>query len=258
MNRTSKEANKVQGMFSSIAPRYDLLNKILSLGRDRYWREFAVRKLPEINNGVFLDVATGTADIAIEIVKHYPLGINVIGVDFSHHMLELGRKKVERLRYSGRIKLRHGDANSLPFEDNTFDGAIVAFGIRNLPDYKKGFQEMVRVLKNGGRMVVLEFTPLERMPFTPLESFSNGASPSFLTGQSYILRYPYKLYLTKVLPLIGEIISGRKGAYKYLSDSVVDFPDPEKLKEIMKEAGLREVKYYLLTFGTVAVHVGIK
>lgn len=206
-----------------------------------------MRKLPEINNGVFLDVATGTADIAIEIVKHYPLGINVIGVDFSHHMLELGRKKVERLGYSGQIELRYGDANSLPFEDNTFDGAIVAFGIRNLPDYKKGFQEMSRVLKNGGKMVVLEFTPLE--------SFSNGASLSFLTGQSHILRY---FYLTKVLPLIGEIISGRKGAYKYLSDSVVDFPDPEKLKEIMKGAGLREVKYYLLTFGTVAVHVGTK
>lgn len=236
MNKPVKDAVKIQGMFSSIAPRYDLLNRLLSFGRDRCWRKFAVNQLPRTDNAVFLDVATGTGDIALEIIKQHSGNTKVTGVDFSSQMLELGRKKIANLGWQERIDLRHGDANSLPFEDNTFDGAIIAFGIRNLPDYKRGLQEMTRVIKDNASVVILEFTNIKNRSFGKF----------------------YHLYLTKVLPLIGEIISGRKGAYRYLSRSVLDFPETEELKAIMLEAGLREVKYYLLTFGVVAVHVGIK
>ncbi|MBI4688563.1 MAG: bifunctional demethylmenaquinone methyltransferase/2-methoxy-6-polyprenyl-1,4-benzoquinol methylase UbiE [Nitrospirae bacterium] len=237
MSNLSKETSKIQGMFSSIAPRYDLLNRVLSFGIDIYWRKFAVGMLPIVNNGRLLDVATGTADVAMEIIRQNPSkNLNVTGVDFSAGMLELGEQKVEKSAYAKNINLQFGDVNSLPFEDNTFDGAIIAFGIRNIPDYKKGISEMARVIKDGGRVVILEFT----------------------NTRSHFLKPFYQFYLTKILPWIGEIVSGRKGAYKYLSLSVMDFPDAEALTGIMQDAGLREVKYHLLTFGTVAVHVGIK
>lgn len=242
--KLSKEPVRIQRMFSSIAPRYDLLNRVLSIGRDRFWRGFAVSELPVIEKGVFLDVATGTGDIAIEIVKRHSLKkkgsvgahIKVIGVDFSAEMLESGRKKIARLGYQKHINSCLADASSLPFRDETFDGAIIAFGIRNLPDLRHGVQEMTRVVRSGGRVIILEFSNIH----------------------SRILKQPYSLYLTKVLPLVGEIISGRKGAYRYLSQSVLDFPNPEELKEIMQSAGLRDVRYHLLTFGITAVHVGIK
>ena len=261
MSKLSKNPLKIQSMFSSIAPRYDLLNRLLSFGRDTYWRRFAVNQLPHIEDGMFLDVATGTGDVAIEIVKHIP-NSRVIGMDFSEEMLEMGRKKIIKKGCQKQIELHFGDITYMPFKDKTFDAAIIAFGIRNISDYRTGIGEMARVVKEGGKVVILEFTPLERKPFTPLEKLSNGASPSFLTGftslQSRFLKFPFRLYLSKVLPVIGGIISGRKGAYKYLSDSVLDFPNPDKLKKIMGETGLKEVKYYTLTSGIVAVHVGIK
>mgnify|MGYP003858534485 CR=1 FL=1 len=232
--KLSKETTKIQRMFSSIAPRYDLLNRILSIGRDRYWRRFAVSQLPE--SGIFLDVATGTGDIAIEILKRHSSDVRVIGIDFSDAMLDSGEKKIKRLGYQRYIHLCLGDVSFLPFRDETFDGAIIAFGIRNLPDYRHGIQEMARVVRPNGKVIILEFTNIH----------------------SRLFRQPYYLYLTKVLPLIGEIISGRKGAYRYLSQSVLDFPNPEELREIMQSTGLRDVKYHLLTFGITAVHVGIK
>lgn len=235
MSELAKNPLKIQSMFSAIAPRYDLLNKLLSLGRDRYWRRFAVNQLPIIKEGLFLDAATGTGDVALEIIKQRP-DARVIGVDFSDKMIELGKEKILETGNQDKIELRLGDITSLPFEDKTFNGAIIAFGIRNLPDYKKGIHEMARVVKDGGKIAILEFTNI----------------------QSPIFKLPYQLYLTKVLPLIGEIISGRKGAYRYLSESVLDFPGPEKLTKVMQEAGLKEVKYHLLTFGIVAVYVGIK
>ncbi|MDP3296429.1 MAG: bifunctional demethylmenaquinone methyltransferase/2-methoxy-6-polyprenyl-1,4-benzoquinol methylase UbiE [Thermodesulfovibrionia bacterium] len=236
MSKLAKNPLKIQSMFSSIAPRYDLLNRLLSLGRDRYWRRFAIKQLPGIKDGVFLDVATGTGDIAIEIIKRHNQNTKVIGIDFSEQMLELGRKKIIKLGYQNQIDLRFGDITSLPFKDKTFDAAIIAFGIRNTPDYKTGLGEMTRVLRDRGRIVILEFTSV----------------------QSRFFRLLFRTYLTKILPFIGGIISGRKGAYKYLSDSVLDFPDPEEFKKIMEEMGLKEVKYYPLTFSIVTVHVGIK
>ncbi|HDH05945.1 MAG TPA: ubiquinone/menaquinone biosynthesis methyltransferase, partial [Nitrospirae bacterium] len=158
----------------------------------------------------------------------------VIGVDFSDGMLELGREKVKNAGCRDRIEVRFADVTSLPFEDNTFDASIIAFGIRNVRDYKKGISEMGRVVKSGGRVVVLEFTSVQNRFFKPL----------------------YVFYITRILPFIGEIISGKKGAYKYLPDSMLNFPSPENFKKAMEETGLQDVKYYKLSFGITAVHVG--
>ncbi len=236
MDKSAKDPKKIAAMFSSIAGRYDLLNRLLSLGRDRYWRRFAVSQLPEISSGVILDVATGTGDVAIEIAERYPDDVRITGVDLSDKMIELGIEKVRKAGLQERIKLSLGNVNFLDFKDNTFDAAIIAFGIRNVEDYKKGIGEMTRVVKENGKVVILEFTSLQR-PF---------------------FKYIYRLYISKILPLIGELISGGKGAYKYLPASMLAFPPPEELKKTMEAAGLREVKYHTLTFGITTVHTGIK
>jgi demethylmenaquinone methyltransferase/2-methoxy-6-polyprenyl-1,4-benzoquinol methylase len=235
INETSKDPAKISAMFSSIAPRYDLLNRLLSLGFDSCWRRFAVKQLPKIDNAKFLDVATGTCDVALEIVERYP-NAKVVGVDFSEGMLELGKEKVKKAGHQDRIEVRFADVTSLPFDDNTFDASIIAFGIRNVQDYRKGIEELGRVLKSGGKVVILEFTSI----------------------QNRFFRIPYRFYITKILPFIGEIISGKKGAYKYLPSSMLEFPGPEEFKKAIEETGLQDVKYYKLTFGITAVHVGTK
>jgi demethylmenaquinone methyltransferase/2-methoxy-6-polyprenyl-1,4-benzoquinol methylase len=234
MDNSAKDPVKIQNMFSTIAHRYDLLNRVLSLGIDRSWRKFAVSQLPMAENPVYLDVATGTCDVALEIIQQIS-GSRVTGVDFSEGMLELGKVKVKNAGYQERIDVRFGDASNLPFDDNSFNGSIIAFGIRNVQDYKKGISEMGRVVKSGGKVVILEFTTIQNRFFKPL----------------------YRFYITKVLPFIGEIISGKKGAYKYLPASMLAFPVPDELKNVMAETGLSDVRYYKLTLGAVAVHVGI-
>ena len=234
MDKSAKDPQKIRTMFSTIAPRYDLLNRVLSLGIDSYWRKFAVNQLPRATNARFIDIATGTCDVALEIIKQHPPGTRVSGVDFSEGMLDLGREKVKQAGLSDRIDVRFGDATDLPFEENSFDGSTIAFGIRNVQDYRKGISEMARVVKKGGKVVILEFTSVQSRFFRPL----------------------YVLYITKVLPFIGECISGKKGAYKYLPDSMLNFPPPEKFKQAMEEAGLFDVKYYKLSFGISAVHIG--
>ncbi len=234
MEKSAKDPAKIRTMFSSIAPRYDLLNRMLSFGADIYWRRFAVNRLPKVKNARFLDVATGTCDVALEIVRRFPDDTKVVGVDFSEKMLELGKEKVRNAGYQDRIDIRPGDATSLPFEDKVFDGAIIAFGIRNVQDYKKGLSEMSRVVRGGGKVVILEFTSVQSRFFQPL----------------------FHLYITKVMPFIGEIISGKKGAYQYLPDSMLDFPPPERFKQAMEETGLLDVGYHKLTFGAAVVYVG--
>ncbi len=234
----------VREMFSRIAPRYDLLNKLLSLRRDVYWRRFAVRELLKIGGdsfaplttGFFLDVATGTGDCAIEIVRQGGEKKRVIGVDFTPEMIYAGRKKVKMEGLSDCITLLETNAMGLPFDDNYFDGAISAFGVRNFSDISKGIREMRRVIKENGKVVILEFT-----------------NPS-----NIIFKKIYHLYFKKVLPFIGGIISGKRYAYQYLPDSVMEFPDKKEFKKIMEEEGLRDVRYFNLTFGIVAVHVGVK
>jgi demethylmenaquinone methyltransferase/2-methoxy-6-polyprenyl-1,4-benzoquinol methylase len=234
MDKSTKDPAKIQTMFSTIAHRYDLLNRVLSLGIDRYWRKFAISLLPKVEKARFLDVATGTCDVALEIIKRRPSDTKVVGVDFSEGMLELGREKVRGAGLEESIDVRFADVTALPFDDNSFDGSIIAFGIRNVQDYKKGISEMGRVVRSGGRVVVLEFTSVQNRFFMPL----------------------YRFYITKALPFIGELVSGKKGAYKYLPDSMLGFPSPEEFKGAMEETGLVDVKYHKLTFGITYVHVG--
>lgn len=236
MDKSAKDPAKIQSMFSTIAPCYDLLNRVLSLGIDGYWRKFAVAQLPKVKNAMFLDVATGTCDVSLEIMKRFPDDVHVVGVDFSEKMLELGKAKVRKAGYQDRIDIRFADIISLPFEDNTFDASIIAFGIRNVSDYKKGISEMGRVVKSGGKVVILEFTSIQNRFFSA----------------------PYRIYITRVLPFIGELLSGKKGAYKYLPSSMLDFPGPEEFKKAIEETGLKDVRYFKLTFGISAIHVGTK
>ncbi len=238
----------VKEMFSKIAHRYDLLNKLLSMRMDVYWRRFAVGELLKpvvtlnevkgnLSGGVFfLDVATGTGDCAIEILRQGGEKKRVIGIDFTPEMIYAGRKKIESEGLSDSITLLETNAMDLPFDDNYFDGAISAFGVRNFSDINKGIREMRRVIKENGKVVILEFT-----------------NPS-----NKIFKKIYHLYFKRILPLIGGIISGRRYAYQYLPDSVMEFPDQKEFKKIMEEEGLKDVRYYNLTFGIVAVHVGVK
>jgi len=234
MDKSAKDPKKIQNMFTTIADRYDLLNRVLSLGIDRLWRTFAVNKLPRKDNAKFLDVATGTCDVSLEIIKRHPSGTKVVGVDFSEGMLALGKEKVKNAGLDNRIDVRFADVTELPFDDNMFDGSIIAFGIRNVQDYKKGISEMGRVVKSGGKVVVLEFTSVQNRFFKPL----------------------YHFYITRILPFIGETVSGKKGAYKYLPDSMLGFPSPQEFKEAMEETGLQNVEFFKLSFGISYVHVG--
>jgi demethylmenaquinone methyltransferase/2-methoxy-6-polyprenyl-1,4-benzoquinol methylase len=225
----------VERMFSAIAPRYDFLNRLLSAGRDRYWRREAIRVTALPPRGRLLDICTGTADVALEAARQFP-DAHIVGVDFSRPMISLGLAKVERANLASRISLQVAPAEALPFPDGSFDAATVAFGLRNVPDRLRGLREMHRVLRPAGRAVILEFT-------TP-------PSPMF--------RRVYLWYFHRVLPWVGRLVSGHPSAYSYLPASVTDFPSPEGLAGWMREAGFREVSYHLLTGGIVAIHAGAK
>lgn len=227
---------RIERMFSAIAPRYDLLNRLLSLGRDRTWRREAARRAALPPGGTALDICTGTADLALELAWQYPQAAGIVGVDFSSPMIALGREKVARTGLSSRVRLALGPAESLPFSEGAFDAALVAFGLRNLADRTQGLAEMRRVVKPGGRAIVLEFA----MP-------AGGMFGAL-----------YRLYLHRLLPLIGRIVSGHPFAYSYLPASVAEFPDPAELAQMMRAIGFRRADYALLTGGIVALHVAIK
>jgi demethylmenaquinone methyltransferase/2-methoxy-6-polyprenyl-1,4-benzoquinol methylase len=222
-------------MFSAIAPRYDLLNCVLSAGRDRTWRRKAVAATALPRDGILLDVCTGTADVALEAARQFPEA-RIVGVDFSRPMIALGAAKIERARLTARVRLQVAPAEALPFPDDSFHAATVAFGLRNLLDRPRGLREMCRVLRPGGRAVVLEF-----------------ATPPFA-----LFRGVYLWYFHRVLPWIGRIVSGHPTAYSYLPASVADFPPPEGLAVWMRDAGFSQVSHRLLTAGIVAIHVGVK
>jgi demethylmenaquinone methyltransferase/2-methoxy-6-polyprenyl-1,4-benzoquinol methylase len=225
----------VERMFSAIAPRYDFLNRLLSAGRDRYWRGEAVGATALPPTGRLLDVCTGTADMALEAARQFPEA-EIVGVDFSRPMIALGLTKVQRANLADRIRLEVAPAEALPFPDKSFDATTVAFGLRNIPDRQRGLREMQRVLKRGGRAVVLEFT----------------------TPPSWLFRRVYLWYFHRVLPWIGRVVSGHPSAYSYLPASVADFPSPDGLSDWMRECGFAQVSYRLLTGGIVAIHVGQK
>jgi demethylmenaquinone methyltransferase / 2-methoxy-6-polyprenyl-1,4-benzoquinol methylase len=229
----SEKGERIREMFGSIAPRYDLLNRLLSLGIDRRWRRFAVGKIGVSGSGRVLDVATGTGDVALEIATQTPASVSIVGVDFCKEMVDLGRVKVEQSRHAGRITLQVAPCEEIPFEDRSFDAATIAFGIRNVVDRIKGLTEMRRVLKDGGRIVILEFST----PTMPL------------------FRSLYHFYFLKMLPRIGGMFS-RFSAYQYLPDSVLEFPSREAFKGMMTQVGFQEVQHFDLTGGIATVYVG--
>lgn len=225
----------VEAMFDEIAPRYDLLNRVLSFGIDVWWRKRAVALLAAALDGPpqrLLDVATGTADLAIEALS---LGGEVVGVDISEGMLDGGRAKLRRKGLADRIALVHGDAADLPFGDDVFDGALVAFGVRNFEDLQAGLEGIRRVLRPGAPLVVLEFSHPTAFPVTQ----------------------GYEFYSKQILPRVGKAVSGSSEAYEYLPESVAAFPDGEAFLAVMRAAGYRAPLAKPLTFGIVSLYRGL-
>jgi len=235
MFRLSDKGEKIQQMFGAIAPRYDFLNRLLSFGIDRRWRTRAVQMLRYQAGSRILDVATGTGDVALEIARSTPASVTITGADFCKEMVDLGREKVALSPYSGRIDFQVAPCEDLPFEDNTFDSITIAFGIRNVVDRRLGLAEMWRVLRPGGRMIILEFS----------------------TPRSLVFREIYYFYFRRLLPMIGGLFS-RYNAYQYLPDSVLEFPSQEEFSAIMAGVGFRNIQVQELTFGIASIYIGEK
>ncbi len=232
MTRTD-QTSIVKEIFTTAHGRYDFLNHFLSLRRDVGWRAFAVEKMRFSPGGAFLDVATGTADLAIAAARRYP-GLRVTGVDFAEPMLAIGGRKVRAAGLSDRISLLPADALALPFPSGSFEVAAIAFGMRNIPDKAAALAEMGRVTKPGGQVMVLEMT------FAPAPAF----------------RALYGAYLTGILPRIARLFAANGGAYSYLADSIRSFPAPRSFAQVMTAAGLTDVAWHSLTFGAAYLHVG--
>ena len=223
----------IRTLFDSIAKGYDRFNHLSSLNADKGWRRKAVRAIVDTREPLaVLDVATGTADLAIAVAKKAVDGSQVIGVDLSEGMLEVGRKKAKGLP----VTLQQGDAEALSFADGTFDRVSVAFGVRNFENLSLGLREMCRVLKPGGRLVILELS----------------------YPDNRFLLWCYKLYAFKILPAIGTRLTGNRGAYTYLPDSILKFPKPPVFLPMLREAGFSSAKARSLTFGICRMYVAEK
>lgn len=228
----AERERQVQRIFSEIAPRYDLLNHVLSLNIDRRWRKKAVAGLDweSAPDGTYLDACAGTFDLSLELERRDGFGGRVVASDFAHPMLVQGGRKIS----GARVQPVCGDSLGLPFPDDTFDGATVGFGVRNLADLERGLAEFRRVLKPGRRLVILEFT----------------------TPPNAVVRAGYHFYFRRILPVVGRIVSGHPWAYTYLPESVKEFPGPSELGALLESVGFRDVGYRLLTFGIAAIHWG--
>jgi demethylmenaquinone methyltransferase/2-methoxy-6-polyprenyl-1,4-benzoquinol methylase len=225
----------IESMFDSIAWRYDFLNHFLSFNFDRLWRRRAIKIISKsYKSPNILDVATGTGDLAIAAMKLNPSRIS--GIDISRKMLEIGRDKVEKKGFAGKIELLPGDSEKIPFDDNIFDVAMVAFGVRNFSDPLKGLSEMNRVIRSGGMIMVLEFSKPAGFPIKPL----------------------YNFYFKNILPFFGRLFSKDKAAYSYLPDSVMKFPDNEEFLKLLVQAGCSETRQLKLTGGVASIYTGIK
>ncbi len=221
-------------MFDHIAPKYDFLNHFLSFGIDKAWRRKAIGLLIKNRPVKILDVATGTADFAIESLKTGAQ--EIIGVDISEEMLAVGRAKVKALGIGNRITLQKGDSEELTFPDHTFDAVTVAFGVRNFENLAKGIAELYRVLKPGGIVCILEFSKPARFP----------------------VKQFYRFYSFYILPFFGRLFSKDNSAYRYLPESVEGFPDGEEFLSVLIKSGFSLTRQYRLTFGVATIYIGTK
>jgi len=229
------EPLKVQTMFDHIAWRYDFLNHLFSFHIDKIWRRKAVNELRGNPVDHVLDVATGTADLALAIHKQLRPR-QITGVDISEGMLTKGRQKIEKKNLQDQINLKYGDSEALPFDNHTFDAVTVAFGVRNFTHFERGLDEMFRVLKNDGKLVVLEFSIPKNRFFRRLFNF----------------------YFFRILPFAGRVISKNNQAYSYLPNSVLSFPHGNEFAEILENCGFKKVTIKPLTFGIASIYTGIK
>jgi demethylmenaquinone methyltransferase / 2-methoxy-6-polyprenyl-1,4-benzoquinol methylase len=230
---TSKK-EQIAAMFNSISGKYDFLNHFLSLGIDILWRKRAVRLLKKHQPKLILDIATGTGDFAIEALSLNPE--KIIGVDISEGMLSVGREKLIKKNLTDKIELISGDSEFLPFKDNFFDAVIVSFGVRNFENLEKGLSDMLRVLKPGGKVVILEFSKPKSFPFKQI----------------------YQFYFQWILPKIGKLISKNPAAYTYLPDSVEAFPDGDDFLNILNKIGFQKNQCTPLTLGISSIYSGSK
>lgn len=232
-NNSSKK-EEVRDMFDNIAHSYDFLNHFLSAGTDIAWRKKAVRKLKADQPKKILDMATGTGDFAIEALSLKPE--SVIGVDLSPGMLEIGKKKMKEKGVDNVIQMEVGDSEELRFEDNTFDAVTVGFGVRNFENLEKGLSEIRRVLKPGGKLVVLECSTPQRFP----------------------IRQFYFLYFKRILPFFGKLVSKDSRAYSYLPESVIAFPSGKKFTDILHSVGFKQTTVQPLMMGVSSIYTGVK
>ncbi|MBW3521038.1 MULTISPECIES: bifunctional demethylmenaquinone methyltransferase/2-methoxy-6-polyprenyl-1,4-benzoquinol methylase UbiE [unclassified Chryseobacterium] len=232
-NSESSKKSQVEDMFDNIAPKYDLLNHVLSMKIDVLWRNKLVKWMNNDNPKETLDVATGTGDLAIAVEKG--TGAKVVGLDLSQQMLNVGVIKIKKLNLDGKISMQKGDAENLPFEDNRFDAVSVAFGVRNFENLTKGLAELRRVVKENKSVYILEFSKVEGFlgPF-------------------------YMFYFKNILPAIGRLVSKDNRAYSYLPDSVNAFPFGEKMRQILLDTGFKKVEYKKLSLGIATIYKATK
>lgn len=222
-------------MFNEIAGRYDLLNRLLSAGIDVRWRKKAIQLLSDVQPKMILDVATGTADVALLLAKTYPQS-TIIGVDMAEHMLQIGEEKISQAHLQSRVQLQLADAEALPFPDHHFDAVIVAFGARNFEHVETGLAEMLRVLKPGGKAVILEFSHPE----------------------NFLIKQLYGLYFRYITPMIGKWIAHHREAYAYLPESVRAFPYGQDMMNLLTKIGYQQVTCNRYTFGICSAYSGYK
>ncbi|MEW6068371.1 MAG: bifunctional demethylmenaquinone methyltransferase/2-methoxy-6-polyprenyl-1,4-benzoquinol methylase UbiE [Nitrospirota bacterium] len=231
-----RETIEVKQMFSSISNRYDLLNHVLSFCLDFRWRKKVAMETNKVNCQRILDVCTGTGDMAIELCKYWKGRAHINGIDFSRELIEIGKKKSINADLNSKITFSEADAENLPFKDRQFDAVTITFGLRNIKNRLKALEEFYRVTKPGGCFVCLEFSQPENKIFKRLYSF----------------------YLIKLVPLISLFFGSSPEAYRYLGNTIKDFPSPSELKILIKSAGWKDVSHYYLAGGIVSIHNGKK
>lgn len=236
-NETESKREQVEEMFDSIAPAYDFMNTAMTFGLHRYWRNQALRQLYALPHNDILDVATGTGDVAFKIFETLK-PTTVVGIDLSSGMLDIARKKLSQMSQQANqsIRFMEGDCLAMPFDDNSFDIITVAYGVRNFENLKQGYSEMLRVLRKGGTLCVIELS----VPKNP------------------ILRFAYNIYSHHLIPFIGKLISGDSRAYSYLPESIAACPQRQEMTEIMHNAGFKQASFRSLTFGAVTIYIAQK